>query len=1521
MQTDETIRIPLRGPLGADTPRVTTPRRVGTMAPRGQLVATMRDAARRGDDATEREACLSLARLCLERGVHLAETAELLARALSLWPNAEDREPRSELARHLARLGRHEEAAEVLRGAVVDDDHAALEVGLAAADLTARGGDASGAAVIYRELALSPLADPRPLERLAMIAAWSPSTVSEERASEAWLEAATRTRDEDARHLAHLRAFEIAPGHHRAAATLADDYASRGRHECADDVLRQHGRASGEAQTMARERLMRARHVGLQAVAFGAALDLASFADSREEATAILSQELADSKASNEQGPPASAKVRRLTEAIASEVAGERAESLLAASDDLRTDQKAACLVIAAEAYVESGQRDRAVSLARRARSLAPQNALAAALLLELGNEEGVSPGDLEAALGVAPPRAAHYRAVARRAARRGRPPLALAWLRRALAIRPADGDLRLRLATVSVAAANSHSLDDLGTQLRDLVDVACPSQELTSTLARVIDAVASRDAPLATGLGLEILERTGPTDELVEATMRAALAGGDPRRALEAVSLDAAVHGSSAPEKWLCAFDLALPIDIEVAAAHLGHAAATETDPNLVARGLAALEASLDRLTGGARSDAELDVATARAWLAERGLDANLASTRWRELGAARWDLAGDAAGGEDAFFYAYSRSPADEGARYVQDLVERAGTEGALSCLLSRLDVLVEDEERVLRGALQCRGAELALELGRTNDGAELSIAALENPTCITEALRILDDLIECLALNGRSDDATALVTRAYTRAAVHAAGTQGERAAWFRGGRALERLGAHTEALAFAVRGAALRGRSAASEAMVARLGDRLRQDVGADGLKRSLEEAFLQLPKQSRSAERPSWHARLRRDLEARIGLTCAPAAGQAGRYSTTSPPAARDSSAPRRATPDSEAREPSRSASGIAVRTPAELLDRPPVHFIANVTETPLERELASHGDHAALVAILRKRAHVATGEERLLLRLRRAWQLARGLRDLEGACGELEEVLEEMDAPDPEVLSQLARWLEERGALGLAAVRWEQLLDLLPADDQAALVAVRASEAYLEAKDFARARRVLDRVTATEPTPDLVLMRLATANAESEADLPDFPRVATSAEAQDRSARRDEVWRDYGVAPSPEDVRAAALEGDRAEPNRPTPYVDADEIAMLEEELDDGEWSAGEHLAAIYLKQPTHFGDALISVRRRQAALVPGAIRSLQALADACRAAAPPWVAAAVEHVVATFQGTVSPAAPPLAALVSEPDSAAALLFGHLEGTVCDAMALACRGGLLRESERSTSLVEFREVRPHDGSAMGELRDELARLVHLSGVRVFQRDAGGPDTHRVILRSPLCLAITGIPEPIGAALAYSMGSKLAAATPPCAYVEALDEGELDLLFRALLAAFGPVPDEPLHTADPMFSQLTQDLWSIVTGADERRVRDLCYDPVRVAPGLARHLVARARRRTGLFACGDLGTALRETARELELWSEFPHGDPDGLRDLCSHPAIANLVSLALDPTYARLRWRTTSDATPAAGMR
>ncbi len=88
--------------------------------------------------------------------------------------------------------------------------------------------------------------------------------------------------------------------------------------------------------------------------------------------------------------------------------------------------------------------------------------------------------------------------------------------------------------------------------------------------------------------------------------------------------------------------------------------------------------------------------------------------------------------------------------------------------------------------------------------------------------------------------------------------------------------------------------------------------------------------------------------------------------------------------------------------------------------------------------------------------------------------------------------------------------------------------------------------------------------------------------------------------------------------------------------------------------------------------------------------------------------------------------------------------------------------------------------------------------------------------------------------------------------------------------------------------------------------------NICTDPTQVTATIARRNADRARRRAGLFASGDLLTAIAQTAAELDLPIALPLRGSEGLRELCANPDVAELYDLAIQREYAESRWRRAS---------
>jgi cellulose synthase operon protein C len=359
----------------------------------------------------------------------------------------------------------------------------------------------------------------------------------------------------------------------------------------------------------------------------------------------------------------------------------------------------------------------------------------------------------------------------------------------------------------------------------------------------------------------------------------------------------------------------------------------------------------------------------------------------------------------------------------------------------------------------------------------------------------------------------------------------------------------------------------------------------------------------------------------------------------------------------------------------------------------------------------------------------------------------------------------------------------------------------------------------------------------------------------------------------------------------------------------------LFEQLMGGSYEAGERLAELYGPCAPQRSRDLLVVRKHQAALRPGDRPTLEKLHQAALLDRNPAYAHAVEHILLGFDPSARPAPPPaLSVLPEAPDLVTALLFRNVDSPLNEALAITWDTGRYRRDANHYGLTGVERVQPGAATAVGDAYGHIARLLGSARTGLFHRRALGPPSQmsaQVVLLSPPAIVLSGEVREETPELRYALGAALAGAMPEHVLVGGLSEEQLRTLIEALRAAFGPVG--PTSRTDPGVARLGQDLWQIVPPRGDRRLREIFAQPQTITYESAVESTRRAMRRAGLFAAGDVPTAINMAIAELGLSLDEPLSAPLGLARACAaHAPLADLLRLATRSEYAEARWHAAS---------
>jgi hypothetical protein len=571
--------------------------------------------------------------------------------------------------------------------------------------------------------------------------------------------------------------------------------------------------------------------------------------------------------------------------------------------------------------------------------------------------------------------------------------------------------------------------------------------------------------------------------------------------------------------------------------------------------------------------------------------------------------------------------------------------------------------------------------------------------------------------------------------------------------------------------------------------------------------------------------------------------------------------------------------------------------------------------------------------------------------------DRSGAAGAAEALLQAAQNELPGS-ALVALGLAERLAVGPQAVQALPLFASALRGDlrrlrSSAEVALRAAKLAAKYADIDRARECLDLVLREEPThqeaQDLKAALLAGLRAqpvpsvgpvsdEALLEVPSAPEITGRAMGTPSSPPSSASPGRYSLRPPAESdgpltggaalmARAPSVPPSVAPPSsgrareetqspwdarldRSVVEATSDVERGLVERLAAGSAEAGQELLTMLERHADRSADR-VEIARRVAELEPGALRTLERLLSAARADRDHAYSSSVEHALRVGSASEQGLEPPVLDEVAEQSE---LVRGMLyrgsvtAGAQALALVLDSAEHVFRREPVAYGITGLERVQLGAPTILGRVYSAAARALGLSRTPLYHRRVGGAVAVSVALLSPPSLVVTGDIDTDSPELWFHMGAMLTAATPEYALLFGSPESEVRAVLTALLFAFGPT-DHPKQGHFAAVANLAEVLWESVPARSQRKLRELCQHTAELDYDTVLLGARQALRRAGLFVCGDLGVALRETCFE-EGISADPLARLDGLHELCqTNWAARDLVVLATSPVYAETRWK------------
>jgi hypothetical protein len=362
------------------------------------------------------------------------------------------------------------------------------------------------------------------------------------------------------------------------------------------------------------------------------------------------------------------------------------------------------------------------------------------------------------------------------------------------------------------------------------------------------------------------------------------------------------------------------------------------------------------------------------------------------------------------------------------------------------------------------------------------------------------------------------------------------------------------------------------------------------------------------------------------------------------------------------------------------------------------------------------------------------------------------------------------------------------------------------------------------------------------------------------------------------------------------------------PAVSVMEVELFEQ-LGSGSTAAGMELIR-QLENRRDRAHDLVAVCRHMVALSPGNRENLRRLYDAALADKNHSYARSVEHVLALFDPSVDPVQPPpLSDLPEDPERVRAIVFKDALGPAAEALALVWEGAshVFRREPATYGVTGMERIPAGAPTPLGRTYGAAARVLGLGRTPLFQRRGTGSVSLGVGLLTPPAVIVSGDQPRETPELSYHLGAMLTATLPEHVLVFGSTEDQARSILSALVIAFGPPGAERGSLAS--VGNLAEVLWERVPARNQRRLRELCEDHEGFEFSEVASNARRAARRAGLFVCGDLKVALRETCRQEGIPLESIASPPALAQAVSDYPVIADLVRLATGSEYSAARWQ------------